>query len=740
MKRPLALTLAAILLASVFTSCASHEKKTALDPNITVTSSDADSAAAWLDARLETIPDKVVLGTNAGGYGVDLSALENDGYFIRNIDGEVALLAKTSTGLDRAVRKYAKTVESGAPLEDVSYHEGYRVKKLTIAGNDISEYAIVYADESSESVAAAGSELSTYIAKSCGVSVPRFNESEYDAASEKPERKIVLTEDIENVRGLGDEGFQIIVGEDGTLTINGGKWRGAIYGVWDLIEQDLGWRFLGGKFIPNDRTEFLLEADHIDLTSEINRTETPDIPIIRAGGSGPLRLKNTYLTRSSPAAYGSYGWAQATCHGLQSNHKKIFSGEYEGLYNGLDADGRQPCFTNEEILEAIDHFAVTYVQEKLNAGQKIGKEITCVDLGHWDGMWYSFCDCLDCQKVYAKEGALSGAVVLMGNRVATLLEDTFNNPDICASVFAYCGTDKPCKTDPVHNLYISFCYHVSSDWVSCQNHCLSGEECSTGAGITNYLAAKELEAWAKKMDPAMLQIWMYPSNTENYCFNAPLYRNALKDCQYLASLGVSQLFIDSQWIDNGLINEELTMYLYLHFAWECDVTSEEELAMISEWFELVYGEDAGYLLYELSLLAEQAGDRVGCWSALGHSVDYVDYDYISARAEEIWEMCDRAISLAEDAAGEALIEKYVTGIRYMTLVSRYDDMYTNGTNDEREFITAKYAEWWDTVKKYNFCTFGGIERSYWKYLPDTFDPDVHPHTWIESETYAEPEE
>ena len=742
MKKIISLILAAVMLAACLASCAvSRSARTSA--RIRTTSSDAESAAAWLDARLgERLTDSVVLGTDSDGYGVELSGLENDGYVIRVLGDEIALFARTPAGLDRAARKYARAIESGACVVDETYHEGYPVKRLTIAGNDISEYAIVYADSSSACVSAAGNELATYSEKTCGATVPRFNESEYEAASEKPERRIVLTEDVENIKGLGDEGFTITVDEAGDLHIDGGKWRGALYGVWDLVEENLGWRFLGSRFIPADKQEYVYEAEHIDLSAEINRTETPDIPIIRAGGSGPVRLKHTY--NLNPAdAYGSYGWARATCHGLQANHWKIFSGEYEGLYEGLDKEGKQPCFTNEDILEAIDHFAVTFVQEKLDLGQQIGKEITCVDLGHWDGLWYTFCNCKNCQKVEMEEGNVhSGPVVRMGNRVCALLEKTFPNTGICASVFGYCGTDKaPKLTRPAHNLYISFCYHVSSDWVSCQNHCLSGEECLQSAGTSNYLAAKELEEWAQIMDPAMLQIWMYPSNAENYCFNAPLYRNALKDCRYLRSIGVSQLFIDSEWIDNGVINEELTMYLYLHFAWECDVTEDEELAMILEWFELVYGKDAGDLLYELSMLAEKAGDRVGCWSSLGHDVDYVDYEFIAKYADKIRELCDKALAMAEDAEAEALIEKYITGFRFMTLLAEYDDMYVNGTPEQREFITANYRQWWDTVRKYHLTTFGGLSADKWLYLPDVeFDPDMHPHTWIESETYETGEE
>ena len=144
MKRLLALILAAILLAVSLAGCASSSQKSAaISAKIRLTSSDAADAAAWLTARLgERLSDSVVLGTDAVGYGVDLDALENDGFFIRSFGREDVLFAKTAEGLDRAVRRYAKTVEAGEPISDVTYHEGAFVGRLTIAGADISTFGV----------------------------------------------------------------------------------------------------------------------------------------------------------------------------------------------------------------------------------------------------------------------------------------------------------------------------------------------------------------------------------------------------------------------------------------------------------------------------------------------------------------------------------------------------------------------------------------------------------------------
>ena len=113
MKRILTVILSLILLSS-FILTLGVSRRPAQNALIRTTSSDAADAAAWLGERLgERLTQRVVIGTDADAYGVDVSSLEDDGYFIRAVDGETALFAKTADGLDRAVRRYAKAIEAG---------------------------------------------------------------------------------------------------------------------------------------------------------------------------------------------------------------------------------------------------------------------------------------------------------------------------------------------------------------------------------------------------------------------------------------------------------------------------------------------------------------------------------------------------------------------------------------------------------------------------------------------------
>ena len=122
MKKFFSVLLASALLLCVLASCSGVEKSVSPARYIRVTSSDAKDAAEWLGDRLGSLSERIVLGTSADGYGVDLSSLEDDGYIIRRLEGEVALFARTANGLTYITKgtnaflsaKITKEVELGS--------------------------------------------------------------------------------------------------------------------------------------------------------------------------------------------------------------------------------------------------------------------------------------------------------------------------------------------------------------------------------------------------------------------------------------------------------------------------------------------------------------------------------------------------------------------------------------------------------------------------------------------------
>ncbi|MBR5741026.1 MAG: hypothetical protein IKX91_00580, partial [Firmicutes bacterium] len=232
MRKILALLLAALFVASALASCTSSPKAS-FGANIRVTSSDAQDAAAWLAERLgDKLTGKIVIGTDAEGLGADVSTLEDDGYIIRAAGGEVALLARTPEGLDRAVRKYAKAVEAGDPIANELYHDGARIEKMTIAGNDLSEYAITVEGEWEYlrrwTEVNAASSLSALLEIATGVKVPVGGDAPH---------KIIF-------RGIKDESFKWssyhYYVKDGDLVIEYTDTAGARNGALMFLEEECG--------------------------------------------------------------------------------------------------------------------------------------------------------------------------------------------------------------------------------------------------------------------------------------------------------------------------------------------------------------------------------------------------------------------------------------------------------------------------------------------------------------------
>ena len=151
MKKIVSAALCLCMAAATLASCA-QKSEPYVSPRITVSSSAAEDSAVWLTKRLgDSLTGRIVLAVGDSANGIDMTNFEDDGFVIRTDGSSTVIASKTETGLDAAVHKYANAVDTGkADTLDVVYHEGYRIERLTLAGNDISEYKIEYPAEHNE--------------------------------------------------------------------------------------------------------------------------------------------------------------------------------------------------------------------------------------------------------------------------------------------------------------------------------------------------------------------------------------------------------------------------------------------------------------------------------------------------------------------------------------------------------------------------------------------------------------
>lgn len=684
--RKLSLILAGIMTASAISSCAVPNTA-----NSVTASAGAEKFVSLLEERLTEMPDSLVIasGDDTAAYGVDVADfVDDEGYTIRASEGEVVILGKTDKAIDRAVRQFSNYGNN--ENYTFTYGEGYRIGKLTVNGNDISEYAIVRPDDADESMCYATDELVKYVRLACGTTLPVYSESDYAAATDKPARRITLKIDYPV---LGNEAFTIDMKDNGDLDILGGQYRGCMYGVYGLLK-DMGWRFFG------DGIEYLYESESVDLTDAINRTEEPAIanrfasayPIAYDFSVGNrLYYHGRYVNAATMSKYGFYGVIREACHGL-----KEFEGgvaDWHGSYNGFN--GSQPCFTDEDVLQAIEDHYRNYIETRLAAGDIPGKELAYIDVSQFDSDSSGFCPCANCMQVIGREGSASGPVLKMTNRMADMAAEY--SPDIAVLMLAYCGTNKPPRQEkPRDNVKIAYCFYYVGNKAICSNHALNSEECEEG-NYSNSMFYTEFEGWKKICPANNLQVWYYPMNGNELAFQTPAYDTAFADMKYFIESNV-----DCIMFCEGDNNDSILITALADLVWDADITEDEYYDLLEEYFCIYYGENSGKHIYEYAMMIVKAGDLTDCCNSWGsRALEKVNHGYIKSRFDYMVALFDKAINLAESETIQNRIEILKARMLYMGISVVHEDRYTNGTDEDRAYIAELYAEMHSLFIKHN---------------------------------------
>lgn len=686
MKKLISLIVLASFILSAAAGCSAPIKGSC---SVTA-SAGAEKHLALLEERLEEMPDSLVIvsGDDTARYGVDTSEfIDDEGYTIRAADGDVVILGKTDKALDRAVRQF--TNYGNSDNYSFTYGESYRVQDLTIMGNDISEYAVIISDDADECMRYAVGEFVHYVKLACGVTLPIYFETDYPTLSDKPARQITLKIDYPT---LGDEAFRIDVKADGNLDIFCGQYRGGLYGVYGLL-YDIGWRFLG------DGNEYLYEAESVDLTTDINRTEEPAIanrfasayPIAYDLSVGNrLNYHGRYVNAQAMSKYGQYGVIREACHGLRE-----FAGEIDwgGSYGGFN--GSQPCYTDEGVLQAIENHFRGYIEKRLEAGDTPGKELAYIDVSQFDSDSSGFCPCSECLKVIAREGSHSAIVLRMTNRMADMAAEYSSEIDVL--MLAYCGTNKPPRHEkPRDNVKIAYCFYYDSRGAVCSNHGLASDECGDGL-YSNPKFHNEFEGWKKICNPGTLQVWYYPMNGSEIAFQTPAYDTAFTDMKYLIESDVDCVMFCEGDNNDCILNTALS-----RLVWDADLTEEEYRKLLEEYFCIYYGAEAGKLVYEYAMMIVRAGDLVGCYNSWGsRMLEKVDCGYIASHFDYMVELFDKALLLAESEEIQNRIEILRARMLYLGISVVHEDRYVNGSDEDRAYIAELYDEAHALFHKHN---------------------------------------
>lgn len=662
MKRTLSLILAAILLAAALASCAAPSGISGVSANVRLTSSDGESAGAWLTERLgERLTDRVVLGTEADGCGVDLSGLEDDGYVIRTLGSEVALFARTTDGLDRAVRRYAKAVEAGEAVADVTYHEGARIEELLLAGVPIGEYSIAVEDDNnymrSWVTDNAATPFAALIKKACGADVP---------VGESADHRIVF-------RRIEDSGFKEssyhYFFEDGDLIFEYAELGGARNAFVKFLENECGWVDL-----MYGRDE-LCEADLIDVPAVTDVLCHPRFDGIRLTGFHTFSTENT-LARINQNSF-IYKYRIESAHHYLGT---VWARDY-----GWFQTGHYPCLTSDDVLETVIEEVSAVLDERIAAGSKIGDDLVSVNMGTQDEdrQW---CSCKNCMAIYKNEGSWSGPLIHFLNRFDEAMDEA-GYDGLKYPTFGYVGSNRPPRTlVPRDDIYVTFVYNNS-----CTHHCVDGSQCLTDKTNPDY--ASFILGWLEKtpnvyVRPAPLLAPMHPYTIIDQVWD---------DVSWLGSIGVKCIYNEiytSDEVDTNLIACEL----WEAMTFDPDMTRTQYYEEAARLFEKYYGDGWRRVLDYVDLLEETENAAGTCWSAWsgGYMTPYDVYQYDFATYRALWDEMlgelESALPGACSAAQENRLKRMIVGTIYEGCFASYYLAYEDYDDERIALLNERWAQ------------------------------------------------
>ena len=653
MKHILSLILAAVTLAAMLASCAAAPTGANVSANIRTTSSDAADAAAWLTERLgERLTESVVIGTDAAEYGVDVSALEDDGFFIRSFGrvftgacgGEDVLFAKTPTGLDRAVRKYAKMVEAGA-VTDATYHEGARIKRVELAGRDIGEYTIYC--ENDKYMPEAAAELAARLKQACG--------AEISVSTETPAAPYITLRYADD-DALSTVGYRWSVSEDGlTVECSGGyKPTSAHFAVTRFLEKRFGWLGLSYGY------ETLGEAELISIEAGESGGEVNDFVYVSLYGDFAANDAFDHSTMK-------LGGVSNCCHGLQNNR---FAASLSKSSNA-DWANDQPCYLDDEFFEVSCEDVSEYIENKKKEGKMPGEELCFVDIAAGDNA--GWCTCRDCTAMLKAEGSVSASIVTWANRLSEALNEKY--PGITYGIFAYLGTNKPPRTIvPNEHISVTYCYDSN-----CAIHVHDGRDCDETA------KKSYLEDWLDITD--YVYVWYYGMDEG---FMSTCYTGMVRDnLRYFHDAGVKGLMWEAE--DYGFSTAKISKWLSAELAWNIDMTDAEFDEFFGRVCAAMYGDGGAYVKQycdALALVYRSAKCASSGFTAAA-TPTFAPL-LLSPIVDTLFSLTEAALANVDSARQEARMTRLSAACIYQGCAASYFDAYGAGDDERVAELSRRY--------------------------------------------------
>ncbi|MBQ1196201.1 MAG: DUF4838 domain-containing protein [Clostridia bacterium] len=472
---------------------------------------------------------------------------------------------------------------------------------LVFVQNNISEYTIIRPENPTDANMKAASELRSYIEKISGVGIPIKTDAE--AAGEY---EILVGYTNRSAEGqfdaakLGNEGFVIeTVGKK--LFIAGSGVRGALYGVYTFLEDYLGCRFYTSDYekIPS---RDVLGVQPIERDEQIPVFEYRDIDFVTSRQNNfQAKLKANGVYNNTPAEFGGkIEYIGGFVHTLEkwisveeyfADHPEYFALNEDGTRQS--GWGAQPCLSNPDVLRLV--------KEKVRSLLKDRPDAKIISISQPDnGTAQKPCMCPECKKIYAEEGAYSGAQIRFVNAVAEEFAKDYH--DLKFDTLAYHHTRSICKTPPADNVIVRFCTIEC-----CFSHPLGTCKDVYAMAGSEKTISEDISDWAKVSDK--LYVWDYTTNFVESVTFFPNFNVLRENAKFFADNHVIGVYEEANFFSDTCDFSELRSYIMAKLLWNPYMSEEEYWNYIDEFLKDYYGNGWKYIREYIDLAQKFVEDK-----------------------------------------------------------------------------------------------------------------------------------
>jgi hypothetical protein len=349
----------------------------------------------------------------------------------------------------------------------------------------------------------------------------------------------------------------------GALYVVGGNARGALYGVYDLLEAELGVRW----FMPGEMGEDVPATDTIYLPP-VSRAKAPAFSavggFIWAGGPGAPAWERRIRARVGPQhAFFGHNWSNIIppTRGNKREHSEWFA-----LVGGRRSN--QLCSAHPDVVR------ITVDKAREFFARNPGAPLFSISPN--DG--YDFCEDERCQAVDRMYGVTDGSItdrlVHYANQVLEELGKT--HPGKQVGILAYVTHTRPPVSAKPHPNYVTLV--ARTPWEFCHVHSLDDPGCPFNRRFADYV-----RGWTQ----AARHVGVYDYYGHFYIFTPwPIVHSIRRDLAFLHGLGVDRFMSETQqhWANQGI-----NFYVGAKLAWDPHLNVD---LLLADYHRRFYGRAA----------------------------------------------------------------------------------------------------------------------------------------------------